>query len=504
MGIKCHKFEEIQFKFSTNIGQKNMHGLKKVFVKGLFTSMRNDIYKVTLDIPGEVQFSKLKLHIGNETMLLHMSKNAFSSSSAEHQYLSIYEEEVELKFKIFSRHHISHENIKVRLYHCVSSVHTTSPLMVRQVSPQLLSVCSFIFDSESGIEDFLVGAGTTRGGFQVRSPSPFSKLNHGVIEVDASHGSRIHLTAIVRNYAGLFSKYEEAIMLDHTPPTVSNLRVNIQNIKAKKGMGILGAQNGDVAENETLSTNFSEPIMNTNIAKTEIKVTWNISEEESGILSCYCSASKYLNLGMCFTQDMNRYHYIQDDISKLCIISGSLSKPTSTHWQRSPDNTVCKLLNFTFDHGTMISVSVRCINKVQLLGEQTAGPFTIYHKPPTIERSSLSFYRNNRYTVLINEPDIEVQSNLTRINFFWNGFKDEAGISNYETRIRKNDVVIAPWNSVGLHNTALQNIAHAIAADTIYVDVRAMNKGGFHSLVVNASIILDNRPPRLTGITCIS
>lgn len=155
-----------------------------------------------------------------------------------------------------------------------------------------------------------------------------------------------------------------------------------------------------------------------------------------------------------------------------------------------------------FDHGAMVSVYVRCINKVQLLGERRAGPFIIYHEPPKIERSSLSFYPNNRFTVLTDEPNVEVQSNLTYIDFSWNGFKDEAGISNYETRIRKNEVVIAPWNSTGLRNSASQKIIHAIAADTIHVDVRAMNKGGFHSQIINASLVLDNRPPSLTGKTC--
>lgn len=131
---------------------------------------------------------------------------------------------------------------------------------------------------------------------------------------------------------------------------------------------------------------------------------------------------------------------------------------------------------------------------------ETAGPLTIYHEAPNSDLSSLSFYPDNRYTVLEDNANVKIQSNLTHVDFIWGSFDDLSGDVNYETRVRKDDNIMAPWESVGLRNSASRKIYHAERADTFFVDVRAINNGGYQSPTINASIILDNRPPILTGI----
>ena len=47
---------------------------------------------------------------------------------------------------------------------------------------------------------------------------------------------------------------------------------------------------------------------------------------------------------------------------------------------------------------------------------------------PKAERASLSFYPGNRYTVLEMQPKVQIQSNLTHVDFTWDGFEDAAEI----------------------------------------------------------------------------
>lgn len=168
-------------------------------------------------------------------------------------------------------------------------------------------------------------------------------------------------------------------------------------------------------------------------------------------------------------------------------------------WQQSIDRTKCEISNLTFDHGANIEVSVKCINKVQLMELKKAGPFTIYHEAPNSYLSSLSFYPDNRYTVMEGNANLKVQSSITHVDFTWGPFDDLSEDVNYETRVRKDDNVIAPWESVGLRNSASRKINLMGRADTFFVDVRAINNGGFQSPSINASILIDDKPPILTG-----
>ncbi|XP_062589946.1 uncharacterized protein LOC134251560 [Saccostrea cucullata] len=465
VGIKCKSFEKIEFQVSSITNNTDIYNMKKKMVNGVFTATKNEIYKILIKLPGRLQFSTLKLHIGNKTMLLYTSQTADSSTSAEHEFLSSNDGPVNLRFKVASRKDIPDESISVRLQHCSLSEVSTNPLTVRQINPGTLSVCSFIFDPESGVENVLVGAGTTRGGYQVRLLSPFSKSNHGLIHTDAPHGSRIYLTAIARNYADLSSMFQSEITLDHSAPILKILNVDVRNFAIGQDLDFLNDTDQGAAENDT--TIIPGEPTRTIRKHTEVTVTWNVTEEETELLSCYCS------------------------------VGHSQASALSGRWQTSPDNRKCKLSNLSFPHGTTIYVTVQCINNVQLKAEEIAGPFKIYHKSPQIESATLSFYPNNRNTFLRKESAIPLQENLTNIDFFWKGFQDEGGISTFETRVRKNGKVIAPWNSVGLRNCATRVIQNSKAGDIIDADVRAANDGGYRSQILNSSIVLDNRSPGL-------
>ena len=97
------------------------------------------------------------------------------------------------------------------------------------------------------------------------------------------------------------------------------------------------------------------------------------------------------------------------------------------------------------------------------------------------------------------QTKVQVQSNLTQVDFTWDGFEDGDENLSYETRLWKGDTIIATWRLVGFRNSALRKTPNTEKGDTILLEVRAINNGGYKSRVINASIVLDNRPPALTG-----
>nr|XP_022326556.1 uncharacterized protein LOC111126310 [Crassostrea virginica] len=241
---------------------------------------------------------------------------------------------------------------------------------------------------------------------------------------------------------------------------ISNVNVQIHNTdNFRKSM----------EKNFSSIGNTTELSITTPLGETHLRVGWRANEEESKLLRCYCSVDPW-------------------------------QASSVRNWQHSVNDTYCEISNISFDHGTKVFVSIKCINAIQLAGEETVGPFTIYHMSPKAERASLSFYPGNRYTVLEMQPKVQVQSNLTHVDFTWDGFEDAAEILSYETRLWKGDIIIAPWRSVGFRNSAQRKTPNTEKGDTILLEVRAINNGGYKSQVINTSIVLDNRPPALTGL----
>ena len=101
--------------------------------------------------------------------------------------------------------------------------------------------------------------------------------------------------------------------------------------------------------------------------------------------------------------------------------------------------------------------------------------------------------------MLETQHKVQVQSNLTHVDFTWDGFEDGAENLSYETRLWKGDTIIAPWRSVGLRNSAQRKTPGTQKGDKILLEVRAINNGGYKSHAINASTVLDNGPPLLTG-----
>ena len=288
IAVKCQIFDNLHIQPFFMKKQNKSLGIQNAVMKGKVSLKKNRIYRLRMDILQKLQFNTLKFRIGNEVMVLSVYHNEDLTSSVEHQFLPIYEGDIDFEIMISSIEELLEEKIQIRVQQCKSFATSTLPLMIRQLNPGLLSVCSFLSDPESGIAKVLVGAGTTRGGYQVRPLRPFSKFNHGLIKTDIPHGSRIYLTAVATNNAGQRSIFTQEVTIDHTPPMISNVNVKIHNAdNFRKSM----------EKNFSSIGNTTELSITTPLGETHLRVGWRASEEESKLLRCYCSVGKY-----CFTK----------------------------------------------------------------------------------------------------------------------------------------------------------------------------------------------------------
>lgn len=72
------------------------------------------------------------------------------------------------------------------------------------------------------------GLGTTKHGLQIKSLFPASYGTPNMIDFQAVHGSKVFLTVIAENHAGLSSTFtNNTINIDKTPPSMHSLQVSL-------------------------------------------------------------------------------------------------------------------------------------------------------------------------------------------------------------------------------------------------------------------------------------
>ena len=119
-----------------------------------------------------------------------------------------------------------------------------------------------------------LGIGTTPSGFQLNSLYPVDVNTDETFAISASHGTPIYATAIVENFAGLRSVFRsKKVVNDHTPPVIQDILVEKDEVK---DYHILNTS--DVAADEMML---------------RLRVSWDASDEESGIKACFVSVGRY-------------------------------------------------------------------------------------------------------------------------------------------------------------------------------------------------------------------
>ncbi|XP_060074391.1 uncharacterized protein LOC132554109 [Ylistrum balloti] len=205
---------------------------------------------------------------------------------------------------------------------------TDDCVIVRQVSPLELMITINVFDKESGIKQIYVGAGSTREGFQIHPLLLVPSLSNVILFTEAPHGQAIYITAIVENHAGIRGHFHShAIIMDHTPPIISNAVMN------------------------TTYISFGEDTLTT------VSVTWEVIDAESS--STHCSCAIVVNNSVIIESGMRlSLHHFQTPYLPLI-------------------------------HGSMISAEVTCSNDADLKKILSVGPKLITYFPPDINNAAI-------------------------------------------------------------------------------------------------------------------
>ena len=177
-------------------------------------------------------------------------------------------------------------------------------LLLQQISKNLMSISALIFDEESGLRDIFVGAGTTKGGYQVLPLTPITTNGHLIVKTDVPHGSVVYPMAISTNYAGLKTTLlGTPVIVDHTEPTLTIVSTEVKS----EQIGYSSHKNESLKDvNESLKdvtlTNSSEiasfagyknaTLVNVTDVLTTVTITFDVEDPESGVFDCFCAVGK--------------------------------------------------------------------------------------------------------------------------------------------------------------------------------------------------------------------
>ena len=180
---------------------------------------------------------------------------------ALYSFIAIQSENLDIE--ILTKKYIFLSQTDVSIFSCndINQAVDSTVLTVQHIIPSLVSVCARVVDPESDLVGIKIGAGTTKGGFQIQPLKSTSLHFHELIETDVPHGTPVFITVTAKNSAGLTSVFQSnPLIIDHTPPSIS---------KADLTLGYASEGNS----NTTVTAD----------------VTWIVRDEESGVNCCWCA-----------------------------------------------------------------------------------------------------------------------------------------------------------------------------------------------------------------------
>ena len=159
-------------------------------------------------------------------------------------------------------------------------------------------------------------------------------------------------------------------------------------------------------------------------------------------------------------------------------------------------------------HGRKLYVNIKCINKVELATVEVPEPVTVIVESPEAHTAQLQFipFLSHQSSALAFQnydnsiPNAAIQSNQSRLQFCWTGFEDSSGVDHYEYRLTSQIDSHKDWTSTGDKTLVTVDNLELSNGETYTAEVRAVNRGNFRSEIVNATILVDNREPALTGM----
>ena len=118
-------------------------------------------------------------------------------------------------------------------------------------------------------------------------------------------------------------------------------------------------------------------------------------------------------------------------------------------------------------------------------------------EPPRESVADLTFIPSSVYKLA--ETEVAIQPNLSYLQFSWDSFTDDLSVSSYEYRLLSENIKLVNWTDTGKKNFVSTNSLNLEDGQWYTAEVRALNKIGLRSNVVNSTILVDSSEPTLTG-----
>ncbi|KAH3799919.1 hypothetical protein DPMN_153543 [Dreissena polymorpha] len=246
---------------------------------------------------------------------------------------------MEIRENIYLEFDIKHieTNISVGVYECMDMAEATHGVVtVSQVKKSMFIVSVNVFDPDSGIKKITLGAGTSPGSLQLRSLNVAHCINDEIMDLQVEHGTPVHVTAIVENYAGRRSVFHStAVVTDITPPEISDVIFNIEthiNISGKAS---------------TITSTITGQ--------------WNVIDNKTDIKKCSVGKGR-----------------------------SSDGSPNIMPYTYANDTMVTFHLN-SIAHGEVLYCAVKCVNNVELTTLAASGALIVAYKKPIIDLAQVQF-----------------------------------------------------------------------------------------------------------------
>ena len=265
IGFECSNFTDISWNVTWSSQQQPNHTLQ-TNIKGALDVQKKTFFKIRVikRFQTKYLFSEMNIFfkVGEEFAPKHfLLIDNGTRIEALHYFMASKSGTLDIEVLTEQANFISEMDVSV--FSCVEIQQTiaSEAIAVQQIMPSLVSVSARVSDPETDLLQIKIGAGTTKGGFQIR-PLKSTFLNfHELIEADVPHGTPVFVTVTAMNSAGLVSVFQaDPVIVDHTPPSVSNVSTTLLYVRNP----------------------------NSNMTVTA-DVTWTVRDEESGMKSCWCA-----------------------------------------------------------------------------------------------------------------------------------------------------------------------------------------------------------------------
>ena len=153
--------------------------------------------------------------------------------------------------------------------------------------------------------------------------------------------------------------------------------------------------------------------------------------------------------------------------------------------------------SFKAKDGDKMYVNIKCVNNIEMATIITTEPIVISIDAPSIDEAKVTFVPTSKFTT--SEYEDAIQPNQSFVQFSWEGFSDNSGISNYEYRLFSRTGNLIDWTDTASKDFISLSALSLDNSESYVAEVRAINLGQLRSENVSSTLLIMDQGPQLTG-----